>query len=122
MARRSVTVRRNPEAGAVSVRAGDKVLGSVVRLQTDEGVTMSGGFTHSPAYADFTMLFARLERAIADGQPTDAIYAELEAKEVQVWHSVHEMRIDRPNSIVIAQGQVRFVPNDSFVMMRTGGL
>lgn len=120
--RRSVTVRKTPDAGVVSVRAGDKVLGTVQRLAGEASAIMTGGFTHLPAFADVAPLFARLERAMAAGDPEDAIRAEIEAAGVHVWHAAHEMRLDQARSISIGAGEVRFRATDAFVMLRTGGL
>jgi hypothetical protein len=124
--RRSVTIRKTSDAGAVSVRSGDKVLGSVAELAATTGETMSGAFSHTPAFADVSMLFLDLERALARGGDGDAdaeaLHAEIEKRGVHVWHSIHDMRIDQRGSIAISGGRVRFRATDSFVMMRTGGL
>ena len=47
---------------------------------------------------------------------------EIEAAGVHVYHLQHEMRIDRPASVQMIDGEVRFAPNDAYLMMRTGGL
>lgn len=124
--RRATTIRRTSDAGAVTIRSGEKVLGSVAELAATTGEMMSGGFSHTPAYADVSMLFLDLERALARGRDGDAdaetLRAEIEKRGVHVWHSVHDMRIDQRASLAISGGEVRFRATDSFVMMRTGGL
>jgi hypothetical protein len=123
-ARRSVTLKISADGGVVEVRANDKVLGEVVRLASESSDAMTGSFSHRPAYADYAPLFLSLSRALDAGEQTAAadIRARLEAQGVEVWHTSHDMRIDRPQSLVIADGKIRFVPNDSFLMMRSGGL
>ena len=117
------TRRTTGDTAAVLVRAGDKVLGTIARLSGgDVGDAMSGGFTHRPPFTDYADLFLRLHKASAANEPTDAIRDEIEAAGIEVWHSVHDMRLDRPGSIAIAGGDVHFRPNDAFVMLRTGGL
>ena len=120
----SVTVRKTTDAGAISVRAGDNVLGSVSQLESGTGERMSGTFAHKPAFADVAALFAELDRALAQGA-ADVIArlrAEIEAMGVVVWHGPHEMRIDEAQSIVIAQGRVQFHATGAYIMLRTGGL
>ena len=117
-----VTRRVSGDTAAVLVRTGDKVLGSIARLSGDEGVLMAGAFTNRPAYTDYVDLFLRLEKAVASGAPADDIRAEIAAAGIEVWHTGHEMRIDRAGTLVIAGGEARFMPTDAFVMMRTGGL
>lgn len=123
-ARRSLTLKISADGGVIEVRANDKVLGEVVRLASDSSSTMTGSFSHRPAYADYASLFLGLSRALDAGQQEAAadLQARLEAQGVEVWHTSHDMRIDRPQSLVIAEGKVRFAPNDSFLMMRSGGL
>ena len=122
--RRSVSVKLSADGGIVEVRANDKVLGEVARLQSVSDAAMTGAFSHRPAYADYAPLFLQLARAVEAGQQDEAhqLHARLEAQGVEVWHTSHEMRIDRPHSLVIADGKVSFAPNDAFLMMRTGGL
>ncbi len=122
--RRSVSVKLSADGGTIEVRANDKVLGEVARLQSESDAAMSGSFSHRPAYADYAPLFLQLARAVEAGQLAEAgeVHARLETQGVEVWHNSHEMRIDRPHSLVIAEGKVRFAPNDAFLMMRTGGL
>jgi hypothetical protein len=117
----TVTRRTTGDTAAVLVRAGDKVLGSIARL-AGEGDRMSGLFTHRPAYTDFADKFARLQQAVDAGLPADEIRAEIEGAGVEVWHTVHEMRLDQSLSLVIAGGEAHFRPTDAFLMMRTGGL
>ena len=119
-----ITRRTTGDSAQVLVRASDKVLGSVARLAGDDGAVMAGPFTHRPAFADFAEVFARLDKATTAGD-TDAAQAaraEIDAAAIEVFHTVHEMRLDQPGSLVIAGGEVRFRPTDSFLMMRTGGL
>lgn len=122
--RRSVSVKLSADGGIVEVRANDKVLGEVARLQSETDSTMTGAFSHRPAFADYAPSFIELARALDAGH-TDAVAEvrdRLEAQGVEVWHTSHDMRIDRPHSLVIADGKVRFAANDAFLMMRTGGL
>lgn len=121
---RSVSVKVSADGGVVEVRANDKVLGEVARLASQSDAAMSGAFSHRPAYADYAPLFLQLARAVEAGDKTEAntLHERLEAQGVEVWHCSYEMRIDRPRSLVIADGKVRFAPNDAFLMMRTGGL
>jgi hypothetical protein len=122
--RRSVSVKISADGGIIEVRANDKTLGEVARLQSDPNNQMQGAFSHRPAYADYAPLFLQLARAIDAGAADEAadIRARLEDQGVEVWHASYEMRIDRPHSLVIAEGKARFVANDAFLMMRTGGL
>jgi hypothetical protein len=122
--RRSVSVKLSADGGIVEVRANDKTLGEVARLQSQSDTVMHGSFSHRPAYADYAPLFLQLARAIDAGRVDEAaeLRARLEGQGVEVWHTSHEMRIDRPRSLVIADGKVRFAPNDAFLMLRTGGL
>lgn len=124
MARRRTSVKISADGGIIEVRANDKVLGEVARLATESDQLMTGGFSHRPAYADYAPLFLQLTRALDAGQQAEAaeVHARLEAQGVEVWHTSHDMRIDRPHSLVIGDGKVRFAPNDAFLMMRTGGL
>jgi hypothetical protein len=123
-ARRSVTLKVSADGGVIEVRANDKVLGEVARLASESSSSMTGSFSHRPAYADYAPLFLSLARALDAGEEASAadVRARLEAQGVEVWHTSHEMRIDRPRSLIIADGKVRFVPNDAFLMMRSGGL
>ncbi|MGD9803732.1 MAG: hypothetical protein AB7E81_10730 [Hyphomicrobiaceae bacterium] len=122
--RRSASVRVSADGGIVEVRANDKTLGEVVRLQSQSETVMYGSFSHRPAYADYAPLFLQLARAIDAGETEKEanVRARLESQGVEVWHTSHEMRIDRPQSLVIADGKARFAPNDAYLMMRTGGL
>jgi len=122
--RRSASVKLSADGGVIEVRANDKTLGEVARLQSQSDNVMQGAFSHRPAYADYAPLFLQMARAIDAGEAaaaTDAS-ARLESQGVEVWHTSHDMRIDRPKSLVIADGKARFAPNDAFLMMRTGGL
>ncbi len=122
--RRTITVRKSADGGTIEVRAGDRVLGQVSGLQGEDGGEMTGGFTHRPAYADFAAEFLGLARAANDGRSDEASATRvaLESAHVEIWHTAHDMRIDKPGTISIAEGRVRFAPNDAFLMMRTGGL
>jgi hypothetical protein len=123
---RAVTVRKRAEAAPIELRAGDTTLGSLrnVAGATGDSATLSGLFTHAPAYADFTERFLALATALRAGDTATAaaIQAEIEAAGVHVYHLQHEMRIDRPASVQVIDGEVRFSPNDAYLMMRTGGL
>jgi hypothetical protein len=121
---RRVTIKRSADGGLIEIRAGEKVLGQVSGLASHSDTVMTGTFAHRPAYADFAPVFLKLARALGAGQGDEAgvLREELEAASVEVWHTSHDMRIDRPRSLVIADGAVTFAPNDAFLMMRTGGL
>ena len=122
--RRRVSVKISADGGIVEVRANDKVLGEVARLAAESDQLMVGAFSHRPAYADYAPLFLELVRALHGSHDARAadVRARLELQGVEVWHTSHEMRIDRPQSLVIGDGKVQFAPNDAFLMMRTGGL
>jgi hypothetical protein len=85
---------------------------------------MTGQFTHAPAYADFTERFLALATALRDSDASRAAAerSAIEAAGVHVYHVQHEMRIDRPATVQMISGEVRFTPNDAYLMMRTGGL
>ncbi|MEZ5855512.1 MAG: hypothetical protein R3D67_12515 [Hyphomicrobiaceae bacterium] len=121
---RRVTVKRSADGGVIEIRAGEKVVGQVSNLQSQSESVMSGTFAHRPAFADIAPVVLKLSRALnaGDGEAANAARAELEAAKLQVWHTSHDMRIDRAQSLVIAEGTVTFAPNDAFIMMRTGGL
>ena len=125
-ATRSVTVKRRAEMAAIELRAGETTLGSLrgVAGTVGDSATMTGQFTHAPAYADFTERFLALATALRDGDASRAAAerSALEASGVHVFHVQHEMRIDRPASVQMVAGEVRFTPNDAYLMMRTGGL
>ena len=122
--RRSVTIKRSADGGLIELRAGEKVLGGVSNLQGHSDQLMTGTFSHRPAYADFAAQVLALARALDSAQMDEVnqLRAALEAAHVEVWHTSHDMRIDKPRTIVIRDGQISFTPNDAFIMMRTGGL
>jgi hypothetical protein len=125
-ATRTVTVKRRAETATIELRAGETTLGTLrgVAGTVGDSATMTGQFTHAPAYADFTERFLALATAIRDGDAQRAAteQTDLEAAGVHVYHAQHEMRIDRPATVQIVGGEVRFTPNDAYLMMRTGGL
>lgn len=125
-ASRTVTIKRHAEAATIELRCGETVLGAMrnVAGATGGGATMSGAFTHAPAYVDFTERFLALSSALKSGDAAAAarVQADLETAGVHVYHTQHDMRIDRPRSVQILDGDVRFAPSDSYLMMRTGGL
>jgi hypothetical protein len=125
-ATRSVTIKKRAEAAPIELRVGETTLGSVrnVAGATGDSATMSGLFTHAPAYVDFTDRFLAIASALKAGDIAGAatIQAELETAGVHVYHLQHEMRIDRSKSVHVIGGEVRFAPNDAYLMMRTGGL
>lgn len=120
----SVTRRTSGDTATILVRAGDRDLGAITQLGSDAGDTLSGSFVNRPAFADFVDAFRELATAteLADAAAVATSVAGLAAQGIQVWHSIHEMRIDDPGSLVIAGGRARFRPNAAFLMMRTGGL
>ncbi len=122
---RRVTVRQSGDTGTIEIRSGEKVLGVVTGLATQADDRMGGSFNHRPAYADYAALFHELERALAAPAAAAEVLARrdaLEAAKIEVWHVVHEMRIDTAGSLAIVAGKVTFQPNGAFLMMRTGGL
>lgn len=125
-ASRTVTIRKRSETAPIELRAGETTLGSLrsVSGATGTSETMSGTFTHAPAYADFTERFLAMAAALKSGDTAGvaAIQSEIEAAGVHVYHLMHDMRIDRPASVQVLDGEVRFSPNDAYLMMRTGGL
>jgi hypothetical protein len=125
-ATRTVTVKKRAETASIELRAGETTLGALrgVAGTVGDSATMTGQFTHAPAYVDFTESFLALATALRDGDArrVEAERASLEAAGVHVYHAQHEMRIDRPATIQIVGGEVRFAPNDAYLMMRTGGL
>jgi len=124
-ATRTVTIRKRAEAAPIELRAGETTLGALrnVAGTTGDSATMSGLFTHAPAYADFTQRFLALGSALKAGDAAAAaLQSEIEAAGVHVYHLQHDMRIDRPATVQIIGGEVRFTPNDAYLMMRTGGL
>lgn len=125
-ATRSVTIKKRAETASIELRAGETTLGALrgVAGTVGDSATMSGQFTHAPAYADYTERFLALAKAVHAGDAVGAaaIQADLERAGVHVFHAQHEMRIDRPASVTVIGGEVRFTPNDAYLMMRTGGL
>ena len=120
----SVTRRTSGDSATIIVRAGDKDLGAIANLGTDDDDMLSGNFANRPAFADFAEIFRVLTEALqrADADASATARASLEAASVGIWHSVHDMRIDEPGTLTIAGGRARFRANAAFLMMRTGGL
>ena len=120
----TVTKRTSGDTAQILVRAGDKDLGTITQMGSDSDDTLSGNFANRPAFADLADAFHALTGAVQSGDipAVSSARARLEGLSVQVWHSVHEMRIDEPGSLVITAGRARFRPNAAFLMMRTGGL
>ena len=125
-ASRSVTIKKRGEAAPIELRAGETTLGALRNVSgaTGDSATMSGLFAHAPAYADYTERFLSIVSALKAGDvaAAAAIQREIEAAGVHVYHLQHDMRIDRPASVQVIDGEVRFSPNDAYLMMRTGGL
>jgi len=125
-ATRSVTIRKRSEAAPIELRAGETTLGALRNVAGTAGdsATMSGLFTHAPAYADYTERFLAIVSALKAGDAAAAasVQADIESAGVHVYHLQHDMRIDRPASVQVVGGEVRFSPNDAYLMMRTGGL
>lgn len=122
--RRSVTIRKSGDSAPIQVRAGEAVLGVVAGLEQAGEGALRGRFTHRPAYADHAATFLALERARERGDADEAtrLAGVVEAGGVEVWHTVHDMRIDEACSLVIAGGAATFRPTGAFLMLRTGGL
>jgi hypothetical protein len=125
-ATRTVTVRKRAESASIELRAGETTLGVLrgVAGTVGDSATITGKFTHAPAYVDFTERFLALATALRDGDAprVEGERASLEAAGVHVYHAQHEMRIDRPATVQTDGGEVRFTPNDAYLMLRTGGL
>jgi len=125
-ATRTVTVKRRAEMATIELRCGETTLGTLrgVAGTVGDSATMTGQFTHAPAYVDFTERFLALATALRDGDALRAAaeHAGLESGGVHVYHVQHQMRIDRPGTVQVVGGEVRFTPNDAYLMMRTGGL
>ena len=120
----SVTRRTSGDTAAILLRAGDKDLGAITQLGSDTNDTLSGNFVNRPAFADVADAFHAHAQATESGAAAAiaATLAALAPHAIQVWHSIHDMRIDEPGSLVLASGRVHFKPNAAFLMMRTGGL
>lgn len=123
MARR-VVIAKTPDQAGVTLRSGETVLGKVTNLAGESGLEMAGRFTNAPAFADHADRFARLAeaRVAGNGPAIAALAEEIEALGIHLHHGVHDMRIDRPLSLVISGGEVRFLPTDAFLILRSGGL
>ena len=125
-ATRSVTIKKRGEAAPIELRAGETTLGALRNVSgaTGDSATMSGLFAHAPAYGDYTDRFLAIAAALKAGDEAAAatVQREIEAAGVHVYHLQHDMRIDRPASVQVIGGEVRFSPNDAYLMMRTGGL
>jgi hypothetical protein len=124
-ATRSVTIRKRAEAALIELRVGETTLGALrnVAGTIGDSATMSGIFTHAPAYGDYTERFLALGSGLKAGEAAAAaLQTEIEAAGVHVYHLQHDMRIDRPGTVQIIDDEVRFTPNDAYLMMRTGGL
>jgi hypothetical protein len=120
----SSTRRTSGDTAEITVRAGAKDIGTISRLGAEEGDRLGGSFNNRPAFADVAAVFAEHARAVASGDAADAAAraTEIVALGCEVWHSVHDMRIDEPGTLLIGAGRASFRPNGAFLMMRTGGL
>jgi hypothetical protein len=120
----SVTRRTSGDTATILVRAGDRELGAITGLGSGDGDSLEGSFANRPAFVDFTAAFRAHADAVEKGDAAliAAETAALAKLGVEVWHTVHDMRIDQPGSLAISGGRARFRPNDAFLMMRTGGL
>ena len=120
--RHVVTIRKSTDAGAIRLKRGDTVLGTIGQLagQTDD--VFSGTFSSRPAFADHAESFQALDEALGAAGDGAALRAEIERRGLVVWHSAHHMRIDVPGTIEIANGRARFRATGAFLALRTGGL
>ena len=120
----SVTKRSSGDTAAVHVRAGDKDLGTIAQLGAGSDDKLSGGFSNTPAFADFAEAFRALAAALErqDAPAIAAAQRDLDPHAVHVWHAVHDMRIDEPGTLTIAGGRAQFRANAAYLMLRTGGL
>lgn len=120
------TIRRQSQATPIIVRCGDTDLGFVTGLQGAEGglATMTGRFTHAPAYAEHADTMLALADALHTGDAARAgeLRSQIEARGVHVHHVQHDMRIDKPGTITVDRGEVSFSPSDAYQIMRSGGL
>jgi hypothetical protein len=105
---RTVTVRRR-EGGGMTVRCGEAVLGFVTQLQGGDE-EMQGRFAPGPHYAAHAQLVRQRTAA------------ENERQGLHVFSSVHDMRIDVEETLVIEGETVRFRPAGAFIVLRSGGL
>jgi hypothetical protein len=105
---RTVTVHKK-EGGGLTVRCGDDIVGFVTRLEGGDE-EMRGHFTRGPHYPTHAQLV------------TAASAAEREKGGMHVYSSVHDMRIDAEETLVIEADQVRFRPAGAFIVLRSGGL
>jgi hypothetical protein len=71
-ATRTVTIKKRAEAAPIELRVGETTLGALrnVAGTTGDSATMSGIFTHAPAYVDFTERFLALAAALSAGDDT----------------------------------------------------
>jgi hypothetical protein len=120
----SATRRTSGDSATIVVRAGERDLGAITQMGSEIDDTLSGNFANRPAFTDFAATFLSLAKATeaGDADAVAAVRAELKAADIEVWHTVHEMRIDEPGTLTISGGRARFRPNGAFLMMRTGGL
>ncbi len=120
----SATRRTSGDSATIVVRAGERDLGAITQLGSEIDDNLSGNFANRPAFTDFAATFLSLAKATeaGDADAVAAVRAELKAADIEVWHTVHEMRIDEPGTLTISGGRARFRPNGAFLMMRTGGL
>jgi hypothetical protein len=105
---RTVTVRRK-EGGGITVRSGDDIVGFVTRLEGGDE-QMRGHFARGPQYAPYAQLV------------TGGTAVEKEKRGMHVYSSVHDMRIDDEETLVIEGDEVRFRPAGAFIVLRSGGL
>ena len=105
---RIVTVHRK-EGGGITIRCGEAVVGFVTQLQGGDE-EMQGRFARGPQYAAHAQLV------------TQGTAAENERQGMHVFSSVHGMRIDDEETLVIEGETVRFRPAGAFIVLRSGGL
>lgn len=120
----SATRRSSGDTAAILVRAAGKDLGAITQMGSEADDTLAGNFVNRPAFADYVEPFRDLGRAVESGDAAAIAAARrpLDDAGLEVWHSVHDMRIDEAGSLIILAGRARFRPNGAFLMMRTGGL
>ena len=125
-ATRTVIIKKRAETAPIELRCGETALGTLrsVTGTTGDGATMAGQFTHAPAFTEFAEKFMTLTTALRENDAATAagVQTDLETAGLHIYHTQHDMRIDRPASLRVVAGEVQFAPNDAYLMMRTGGL
>lgn len=91
------------------MRCGSDVVGFVTRLEGGDE-EMRGRFAPGPQYPQHAQLV------------TNADETAREKHGLHVFSSVHDMRIDAEETLVVEADEVRFRPTGAFIVLRSGGL